>query len=149
MLVSVGLSSDPLLPAWGVYPLGMLALVVLAGHVLALRRAPMPASRRRIRTANGLFMMLTIPVLSFAAGGVAPAEAAAFVIVWAGAILAVAVIALMGVIDVVNTLLLTRAARAHLRAELRRTRAQMQAIVESHHRTDASALPPGDRHDAG
>jgi protein-S-isoprenylcysteine O-methyltransferase Ste14 len=93
-----------LAPWWAVLPLALLTLLVLAGHVLSLARIEMPASRRRIRTANGLVMMLTVPLGAYAVGIADPRQdQRSFVLAWmmvAGLLL---VVLLVAGLDIVNT----------------------------------------------
>jgi len=152
VLGQIVLSDQALLAAWGVYPAGMAVLVVLALHVASLGRSTMPASRRRIRTANGILMMLAVPVLSFALAGVAPADRIVFVVAWTLVAAMVVLMGLMAVADTVNTLILAREERARLRASIARTRAQMREMVRSRRRelsgrsSSGGTPPPGAEH---
>ena len=97
-------TGDALAPWWAVMPLALIALLVLAGHVLSLARIDMPASRRRIRTANGLVMMLVVPMGAYAVGFADPKhDQRSFVLAWmmvAGLLLVVLFVAAL---DIVNT----------------------------------------------
>src|ERR1043165_8998496 len=94
------LSAGPLAPLWLVLPLSILALLVIAAHILTLDQAEMPASRKRIRRANGLLMMFTVPLVAYAFGIATPARARVFVMVWmivAGLVMLVLSLALLDV----------------------------------------------------
>ena len=66
-------------------PVAAVALLVTAGHWIALARAEMPAGRKRLRTANGLVMMMAIPVLAYGFGAVDTADHRRFVLTWLAA----------------------------------------------------------------
>ena len=65
--------SASLAPWWAVMPMAAVAMLVIASHVLLLGTSDMPASRRRIRAANGLLMMFTLPLAAYALGVADPA----------------------------------------------------------------------------
>ena len=60
------LASNPILPAWLVLPMAVVTMLVISWHVMAIQRAKMPASRKRIRTANGLLMLFLTALLAYA-----------------------------------------------------------------------------------
>jgi hypothetical protein len=116
-----------LLPAWLVVPIAGAAILVLAAHVLALQQTPMPPRRRRIRTANGLLMMLISSLLAYALG-VAPTvgnpttnpdAARTFLFVWSAIMSLLAVVIGLAALDVAHTAKLALGARSRLRKELR------------------------------
>jgi uncharacterized membrane protein YozB (DUF420 family) len=124
-----------LLPAWIVVPVAAAAMLVLAAHVLALQQTPMPPRRRRIRTANGLLMMLVSSLLAYALG-VAPTvgnpttnpEAArTFLLVWSMIMSLLAVIIGLAALDVAHTARLALGVRRKLRDDLR------EGIRKAHH----------------
>jgi nitroreductase len=79
---SAAAQGGPLAPKWFVLPLALIALVVVAGHWITLGRARMPAFRRSVRSANGVVMMLAIPVLAFGFGVVPVGSPRLFVLTW-------------------------------------------------------------------
>ncbi|MBX3363426.1 MAG: hypothetical protein KF866_01565 [Phycisphaeraceae bacterium] len=113
------LSTSPLVPAWFAVPFGMVTLLILAGHVSALRLAVMPESRRRIRQVNGMVMMCTVPMLTYALAVTAPAQSRAFVLSWSATVMLLAVVLALSIADVLNTMRLHRADRRRLKRELR------------------------------
>ena len=124
---SFALSIASLLPAWIVVPIAAAAIVVLAAHVLALQQAVMPIRRRRIRTANGLLMMLIASLLAYALG-VAPAvgnpttnpdAARTFLFVWSAIMSLLAIVIGLAALDVAHTARLALSARRRIRDELR------------------------------
>lgn len=123
----VPLTAASLLPAWAVVPIAAAAIVVLAAHVLAIQQSPMPPRRRRIRTANGLLMMLVSSLLAYALG-VAPAignpttnpEAARnFLVVWSAIMALLSLVIALAALDVAHTARLALTDRRRLRDEFR------------------------------
>ena len=104
-------------PMWISGPLAMLTLVVVAAHLMAMRSADMPESRRRIRTANGWLILITTPVLAIAFSVVSPANPRRFAMVWAVAIALLGLVILMAFVDIANNLRLAN----HQRRELGRS----------------------------
>jgi len=107
-----------LLPMWVAAPMAMLALVVVAAHLITLRTAAMPESRRRIRIANGWLMLVTIPVLAIAFGYASPASKRVFALAWAVATALVCMVLVLAFVDIANNLRLARRDRRRLRREL-------------------------------
>ncbi|MEQ9096674.1 MAG: hypothetical protein RIE32_10465 [Phycisphaerales bacterium] len=103
-----------LAPIWISGPLAMVTLVIVAAHLLAMRGADMPESRRRIRTANGWLILITAPVLAIAFSVVSPANPRRFALVWAVAILLLGLVILMAFVDMANNLRLARHQRRQL-----------------------------------
>ena len=120
-MTGVALASAPLAPGWLVLPLGVVTLLVLAAHVMALREAPMPESRRRIRVANGLVMMILTPLLAYAFGIATPGEPRAFVLAWSASIGLLLLMILLAGADAMNTLRLHLSDRASSSRSLSRT----------------------------
>ncbi|MCC6285769.1 MAG: hypothetical protein IT439_10830 [Phycisphaerales bacterium] len=113
----LALNPAPLAPAWVAFPMGILTMLVLLAHGASLREAPMPESRRRIRSANAVLMMCAVPLLTYALAVVTPANAKAFVIAWTSVVCILGLILLLALADVLNTLRLRRREVARLRAE--------------------------------
>lgn len=113
------LSTAPLAPRWLVFPLAGFSLVVVLWHLWAIIRTHMPPSRRRIRLANGLIMLMLIPLITLAFGVLAPADARPFVIAWLGVIGLLGLMVLMAMLDSANTARLHLGDRQALRDEAR------------------------------
>jgi len=113
-------------PAWLVMPFAGLTLLVLAGHVLALGRGPMPASRRRIRTVNGVLMMATTPLVAYGFAMATPDLPRTFVMVWTLSSAMVFLVLTLAGLDVMNTLRLNHRERRRLRTLMRESRRKMQ-----------------------
>jgi hypothetical protein len=109
-----GAPVNGLVPIWVSAPLAMITLVTVAAHLLAMRGAPMPESRRRIRTANGWLIFITVPVLVVAFSVVSPQNARQFALIWAVAMALVCFTIFMALVDMVNNLRLARIQRQRL-----------------------------------
>jgi hypothetical protein len=108
-------------------PLSLLALFVVAGHWILLGRADMPRFRKSLRTANGLVMMLAIPVLAFGFGVVSPSNARLFTITWMLASGLLMLVLLLAAIDLIHTNILARREHQRLAIEIRAARAALAA----------------------
>ena len=108
-------TASPILPLWFVAPMAVVTMLLLAGHVTAVQASKMPASRQRIRVANGVLMMFITPLLAFSLGFATPADPGLFVMGWTSVSVMLMMVLMLAVLDMLNT------ARLH-RAELRRLR---------------------------
>lgn len=95
-------ASGPILSAWIVLPVVTVAMLLVAGHTLAIQRVAMPASRRRIRTANGLLMLVALPLLAYALCVIGPQDKRLFVLVWVSVMGLVGLVIVLALLDVVN-----------------------------------------------
>lgn len=111
--------SGATLPPAIVLPIAFLAMIVIAAHLLALGRAGMPASRRRIRTVNGILMIGLVPMIAYAFTMSGSAAPRAFVILWIVITWLVGLILLLAVLDVANTMRIHRRALRELRRRVR------------------------------
>lgn len=101
---ATSITYTPLAPLWLIAPLAVLAMLAIAGHVLLLWKAHIPASRRRIRLVNGVVMLFATPIAVYAFGIVTPAQASLFQFAWlmtAGLLL---IILLLAILDALNSL---------------------------------------------
>ncbi len=123
------LSTDPIAPAWLVLPVAILAMLVVAGHVLLLYRAEMPPARKRIRTVNSLLMMFTIPLTAAAFSLVPPAQphTRLFVMLWMLVAGLIVLVLFLAMVDIVITFFAHRAERAELRRQIIAARAVIAA----------------------
>jgi hypothetical protein len=116
-------AAGPLAPKWFVLPLALIALVVVAGHWIALGRATMPPFRRSVRSANGIVMMLTIPVLAFGFGVVPVGSPRLFVLTWMLGWGLLFLVLALAALDMAYTWREARAAQRTLREEVALLRA--------------------------
>lgn len=111
----------PIAPSWLALTLGMITLVVVAGHLIALRRAEMPESRRRIRTVSGVVILMTTPLAAYAFGIVTPSEAKAFTLAWSAVMGLLGLILILALLDMANNARIYHRQRREVRASLRRS----------------------------
>lgn len=126
------MQTTPIAPTWVVLPLAMLALIVCAGHLIALREAPpgaIPANRRRIRTITGWVIMFTVPLTAYAFGIVTPADPGMFLLSWMAVTGLLLIIIVLAGIDLLETHRLHRADRRKIRREL--AEARQRALIRS------------------
>lgn len=114
-MITFAESTSPLLPSWVVLPVAVVMLLVVAVHLLVVSHAPMPASRRRIRLANGWIMLFLVPLGAAAFGVVTPSDPRSFVFVWTLVIFMLLMLIVLATIDIVNTGILYRRERRSLR----------------------------------
>lgn len=111
-------------PAWFVLPVAAVALLVTAGHWIALARAEMPAGRKRLRTANGLVMMLAIPVLAYGFGAVDTSDHRRFVLTWMAASGLIIIVVTLAALDLCSTIVFAHQTRRQLLADFAVSRAK-------------------------
>jgi uncharacterized membrane protein len=119
------LLAQPVAPGWLVFPVATVAMLAVAGHWLALARSSMPESRKRIRSACGVVMLLAIPILAYAFGVADAADHRRFVLAWMLACGLLLIVVLLAIADVVNNVRIARRERAMLRDEMRAAREQL------------------------
>lgn len=124
--------SEPILSAWIVVPMAAVTLLLLAGHLTALQTAAMPRSRRRIRTINGLLMMLVTPLIAYVFCVATTNEPKTFVLGWTAVVWLLASIIFVAVVDAMNTLRLAREERAELRGRLVALRRALDGEARRH-----------------
>lgn len=113
---ATGDTPSAIAPAWAVIPLAFVTLVAVAVHWIALGQADMPRWRKSIRTANGLVMMVTIPILAYGFCIVSPQQQRQFVITWILATGLMSLVMLLALADVLySSITLWRTRRTMLR----------------------------------
>lgn len=151
--VTLLLATTSALPAWFVLPLSAATILAIARHVYLIQYSDMPASRRRIRTANGLLMILVAGLLGYALG-VMPSgptrtsslsEVRAFVTVWGLVIGFMPIIIGLGMLDAMNNVRLHFAARRGVREQLA-TKLAAELVVIARQRRRAIANTNGVGH---
>jgi len=126
-----------LVPIWVSAPLGLVAMVITAGHLIAMRsvRDRVPSSRRRIRTVNGFVILLTLPMLVFAFSFTTRETPAVFLRSWTISIGLLGIVLMLSFLDALNSFRLGRAAHREARdafhAELEETRRRIKAAREA------------------
>ncbi|MEO1512266.1 MAG: hypothetical protein AAFU70_09350, partial [Planctomycetota bacterium] len=78
------MNAGPAIPIWFTAPLAMIVLLILAGHLTALRSAAhdLPVSRVRIRAVNNVVLMILTPMLVFAFSVATPGGPRVFALTW-------------------------------------------------------------------
>ena len=114
--------SDPIAPIWLVLPLALIALIVQAGYLIALKELPkgfMPPSRKRIRTASSWMSMFAIPLSAYGFGFATTDDPGVFAMVWVVVIGLISGILMLAGLDAINTMRLHRKAKHELTQEFR------------------------------
>lgn len=118
------LAANPYLPWWLVVPAAALVMLVVAAHVLSIQHSGIPASRRRIRTANGLLMLVTVPLFAYAVTVPHAQSPQAFALVWVSVMAMLGMIIMLSLLDIVNNVRLSAVQRRDL------SKAAAEALVE-------------------
>lgn len=116
-----------MLPDWVTLSCTGTAIVVILLHMRSLEMEPMPASRRRIRLANGMVLLALAALMGYALGvvgmlpdgGGSAAHIRAFVLVWMAIIGLLPILLGLACLDVLNTIRLNRLAARSLRRRMR------------------------------
>ncbi|HZW08352.1 MAG TPA: hypothetical protein VFF69_00475 [Phycisphaerales bacterium] len=104
------------LPPAVVLPLACLAVLVIAAHLAALGGATaMPLSRRRIRTASGVVMLITSAVLAYSFAYAPVSDPRRFTMAWSASVMLLAVVLGLGGLDAINNVRLARLQGGRLR----------------------------------
>lgn len=120
-------TSNTILPLWIVAPIGLLTLLVLAGHLLAVRAAKIDERRKRIRIATSALLMLTVPVFAYGLSGSTPARSREFVLVWLMVAVMLLFVILLALADMMHSWQLHRAQLRDLRRSLAMKRPDHQS----------------------
>jgi len=98
-----------LIPAWFCVPVAGLLFAIVALHMRATAKSDHPASRKRIRLANGILILINLPLLTAGFSLINPnAHPKPWVLIWVAAMALLACNVGLAIVDVVNTLRLTR-----------------------------------------
>lgn len=122
VLYHKGMDTGPIAPSWFVLPIAMIALVLQAGYLMAIRELGpdrMPPSRKRIRIGAGWLSMFAIPLAGYGFGLANPNDTGTFTIVWMLVIGLLGAIVLLAMLDAVNTVRIHRKDGHKLHKELR------------------------------
>lgn len=113
------MNPGPVISAWFGVPIAAVLMLMVAAHALAMRDTDHPASRKRIRQANAVLILLTIPVLTAGFCLINPhTHAREWALIWGAAFAMLAFVVLLAIADMLNTVRLARDARRALRREL-------------------------------
>lgn len=128
-LAQVGSSASPIAPTWLVLPMALVTMVMIAGHLQAVRVAPMPESRRRIRSAADVVMLVLAALLAYAFGIATPAQPRLFTLAWSACIGLLFLVLLLAFMDSANNLRLHRREMRALRDESRVARQKLAELA--------------------
>ena len=123
-------SGQPLAPAWVVFPVCILAMLVVGGHVLLIDRSDQPPVRKRVRTVNGLLMMFTIPIIGAGFGFLSPTDARLFLMTWTLGVALILLVLLLALVDIAASFVIHRRDRAELRRQIIEARGLATATHE-------------------
>ena len=122
------MQSAPVLPFILVGPVTLIVMVVIAGHLSAMRsrRDRMPASRYRIRSTNSAIMLTAVPLIGTAFSLISPDDQRLFSLVWLCCIGLLGIVFLLAMVDVCNNIRLAKIEIDRLRIEHRAMMATMR-----------------------
>lgn len=120
----MSLAQTAIVPPWLVIGLTAVAMLVVSAHVLSLQKAEMPASRRRIRTANGMLMLIVTPLMAYALQVPHLQQPQTFTLGWLMVFALLILIVLLALLDILNNVRLHGAQREEL------ARQQAEALAE-------------------
>jgi hypothetical protein len=104
------------LPPIVVLPLACVAVLVIAAHLAALAGArDMPLSRRRIRTASGVVMLITSVVLAYAFAYAPVSDPRRFTVAWSASVMLLGAVLGLGGLDAINNVRLARLQAGRIR----------------------------------
>lgn len=131
-------AAGPALPLWAVLPPCLILMLVLAGYVQALKEADVPESRRRIRTAGCVVMMMTQPLIVYVFAVVTSSSPRKFMLTWAMLIGLLCMLVFLALVDVINNLRLHSKMKNDLHAEMASIKADVSKIVADEQERRAS-----------
>lgn len=112
------LSQEPALPLWIVAPPTVFVMLFLAGHVMAIQQADIDPRRKRIRSVNGVLMMLTAALLAHALGVINPGDTRTFLLAWIIIVALLGLIILLAFVDTLNSYVVYRRAMSRSKRSL-------------------------------
>ncbi len=113
-----GVLAQAVVPALPAILLAAVGMVLTAGYVLAIQRDDVPASRRRIRTASGVLLMMLMGLLAWASGVVPVADRRLFVLAWLLVVIVLGAVIALALADIFNNLRLAQGERRARNREL-------------------------------
>jgi hypothetical protein len=120
------LAAGPLVTPWIAIPLAAVAMVLYAGHTLAMQRADIPQARRKVRSALNVLSMFVVAGVAYGSSVADTANRKAFVLCWLLVVGLVGVSLVLALVDVIITVKLTVRER---REEARRAAEELAASV--------------------
>ncbi len=133
------MSNGTVLPPMVVVPMAGLTILIILAHMVVLRSTPeMPLSRKRIRSAGAVVMLITTIVLAHAFGFARFDDPRTFTLSWFAAVMLLMMVLLLAGLDAANNI---RLARLHKQRIRKAARELHHAIIEVQRARDASEGP--------
>ena len=131
------LANPGVLPLWFVLPATVVVMLTVAAAIQVAAKHTVPASRRRVRLANGWVMLLTTPLAAAGFGLIDSAtQPRLFVKVWILVIGLISISVILAFMDMLNTARLARVSHQRLRASMRTLSAPIEHDAHRQPRTD-------------
>ena len=109
-------SGMSVLPPSVVVPMAVLTALVIVAHMIVLRCAPdMPLSRKRIRNASAVLMLITTVVLAHAFGFARFDDPRRFTLSWLAAVVLLVMVLVLAGLDALNNIRLARLQKRRIR----------------------------------
>ncbi|MBN8645427.1 MAG: hypothetical protein J0L61_09345 [Planctomycetes bacterium] len=122
-----------LVPLWAAAPVAAVLMLAVATHAVSIGSSDHPASRKRIRQANGALILLVIPLITAGVSVLDPtANPREWTLVWLAVFALLGIIVTLAVTDVLNTLRLARTARRAMHRRLASPTPASSAAPEPH-----------------
>ena len=118
-MIAVLAQAQPIAPTWIVFPMAGFTLVVVLWHLAGVVRAPLDASRRRIRLANGAVMLVLVPLIAYAFGVATTDDPRWFAMAWLGVMGLLGLMIVLAIMDSANTARIHTLERIELRKQTR------------------------------
>lgn len=132
----------PLLPPMLVIPPGAALMALVVWHTARTHGSDHPASRRRIRLANNLLILATIPLLMAGLCVLDPrGSPREWALVWLAAMALLSINVGLAMADAMNTARLLAASRRRLREHLLQAQAHAQQLARA--AAHSMSRPPG------
>ncbi len=112
------LGQATVLPPWMTIAVAAVVMLFIAAHLLSLQNADMPASRRRIRTANDFLLLIVTPLIAYGVNAPHLQNPRAFALGWLGVMALLVMIVLLALLDILNNVRLHAVQRSELGGQL-------------------------------
>jgi len=113
------MTAGPVIPLWLTLPVSLILMLSIAVHAAAIRDAPLPPSRKRIRLANALLSIMTLALLTIGFSILDPdRHLRLWTLIWIAAGTLLLMVISMALLDAANTLRLAMRARKALRRSM-------------------------------
>ncbi|HRQ74117.1 MAG TPA: hypothetical protein PLU35_13915 [Phycisphaerales bacterium] len=135
------IATTPILPAWFVLPLAIATVLIVSAHLSAMQHTEMPATRRRLRQANGVVMLVATPLLAYAFGIATTRDPRTFAMVWTACTGLLGMVVLLAGLDILNNVRLYASQRRGLEARAAALRAHLARLASNAAAASADEQP--------